>query len=69
MKYEIRRTKGETKTHVYFTTYGYPIRACTWTQPENDFIDNGNAELCKNCSDYLHGKRKIAFAPKVEVDK
>ena len=68
MKYEIKRTKGETRTHVYYDN-GYPIRACTWQHPEKDFIDNGNAELCKNCAAYLEGKRKIAFAPKIDGTK
>jgi hypothetical protein len=66
--YEIKRTKGETRTHVYYDN-GYPIRACTWSHPEKDFIENGNAELCKNCADYLEGKRKIAFAPKIDGTK
>ncbi len=61
----IGRTKGETRTHIYDTSLSYPIRACNWTMPENDFIENGDAPLCKYCQAYQEGKRRVCFAPRV----
>jgi len=62
---KIQRTKGETRTHLYDYSLGYPIRVCNWSMPEYDFIDNDNAPLCKNCLAYQQGKSKICFAPKL----
>ena len=58
-----QRTKGETRTHLYDYSPGFPIRVCNWSTPENDFIENGDAPFCRNCQAYLNGKRRIAFAP------
>ena len=58
-----QRTKGETRTHLYAYSQGYPIRVCTWSTPENDFVENGDAPHCKNCEAYEDGKRRISFAP------
>ena len=65
----IGRTKGETRTHIYDNSKGYPIRVCCWAIPENDFIENGDAPLCKHCQAYKEGRRKVCFAPRVRGDK
>lgn len=62
MKY-IARTKGETRTHLYDDSMGYPIRVCNWSMPEYDFIENGDVPYCKLCEAYQKGKRRVCFAP------
>jgi hypothetical protein len=65
----IKRTGGETRTHLYAFPYGYPIRVCNWSIPEHKFIKNGDAPFCKHCQSYQAGKRQVAFAPIPVKDK
>jgi len=64
MQYKAR-TQGETRTHIYDNSMGYPIRVCNWSMPEKDFIENGDAPLCKYCQAYRDGTRKICGSPDI----
>ncbi|KKN46269.1 hypothetical protein LCGC14_0674760 [marine sediment metagenome] len=59
----IARQKGETRSHLYDDSQGYPIRVCNWEMSHRDFIEIGDAPYCKNCHLYQEGKRISTFAP------